>query len=555
MSFSFKKSAFMAGAALAAIAMPISANAGALLQYGPSFLGVNDQGHLNFFAPSGPGNALPDLSSSSQPYDPVTGAGPYGIFRAGVGDATSPGCTCEGWGIAVTTSAGDRVGAGADDSAGIFGFTDTGIFGNTSFSASSRVAMADAPIEILHNYGPSVALDTFQGQVTITNRGTEVIRDVVYRRQMDWDVPPTEFNELVTHVGVEANLESRGGNVRAAVNNGFIGGDIVNDPITPDDMIGGDFGGEEGGEFDGDGPVAFAATSGFTTFNTDFSAFGPNDHGSAFDFAFGDLNPGESRTFNIYYGSAFNQAQAESRLVDILGVDVYSLGQPDLPNPQDEVTFYFGFGGVGGVAVGSSPSVPFLPFVPVPGMFIFENPEEGGRWFDPPLSDTFRYTLEGDGDEFFTLVGVPPASFGYGDIGVYVDDLLVETLSPDEVFNFVDAGLTMVSTFELRGINPLLDVEDPDLASLFPTFLDFVGSPTQLLMDLVIDTGSSTGGSSTGGSSTGGSSTGGSSTGGSSTGGSSSGGTPVSAPGSLGLLLGGLGSLVVVGGIRRRRRG
>ena len=33
--------------------------------------------------------------------------------------------------------------------------------------------------------------------------------------------PPTEFSEFVTHSGVAANLESAGGNVRYASNNGF----------------------------------------------------------------------------------------------------------------------------------------------------------------------------------------------------------------------------------------------------------------------------------------------------------------------------------------------
>jgi len=38
---------------------------------------------------------------------------------------------------------------------------------------------------------------------------------------MDWDVPPTQFYEFVSHFGVEENLESAGGNVRFASDNGF----------------------------------------------------------------------------------------------------------------------------------------------------------------------------------------------------------------------------------------------------------------------------------------------------------------------------------------------
>jgi hypothetical protein len=36
----------------------------------------------------------------------------------------------------------------------------------------------------------------------ITNIGTEVLRNVRYRRVMDWDIDPTEFSDLVLSTGI-----------------------------------------------------------------------------------------------------------------------------------------------------------------------------------------------------------------------------------------------------------------------------------------------------------------------------------------------------------------
>ena len=233
-------------------------------------LGINNEGHLNFADPL---------------FSPVN-AGSTGLsFRFEDGsfrDATSPGCDCEGWGVAATDSLGIRVAGWANVSVGSGGLTG-GVFGSTNTTASSFIGLSDAPLGIQHFYGVSLAPDVFQGNVTITNNGTEEIRDVVYRRVMDWDVPLTEFSEYVSHSGVVSNLESVGGNVRFAGDDGF----ASSDPRT----------------------LAGEIVAGTT--NTDFFQSGPADHGSVFDFAFGNLNPGESRTFNIFYGGSPNLAAAQ----------------------------------------------------------------------------------------------------------------------------------------------------------------------------------------------------------------------------------------------------
>lgn len=421
----------------------------AIITYGQTALGVNNEGHLNVFGPGPDGEAG------------------YGVWHIGTGDATYPGCLCEGWGVAVTREDGFRdAGWASVDNGGIGGITG-GVFGSTAATATSTVNFTGSPVTVAHAFGPSLAADVFQAQVTITNTSaTETLQDVVYRRAMDWDVPPTEFNEYVTHQGVEANLESNGGNVRYASDNGFANAD----PRTDASFINGD------------------------TVNTDFVHNGPTDHGSVFDFAFGDLAPGASRTFNIFYGSASTEAGALSAVTQLqpnlysLGLSTFDSGSGESPN-TGSATYLFAFGGVGGVEPGTSPDTPLLPFVPAPGQFEFVSPPPR-RWFDPPFVDGFHYTLDCDPstpDCHFTFVDVPPASFGFGAVELWIGGSLITTLpGGGGGFDFITAGYTTVMDFILKGISPLLDAADPGFSTAFPAFLDWAGTVATLHIDGLI---------------------------------------------------------------------
>ncbi|MCU4674849.1 hypothetical protein N7931_04290 [Catenovulum sp. 2E275] len=436
--------------------------AGAVIQYGDTILGVNNEGHLNF-TPSNEGLTAPAGFVAPLPGSEFDGTSPdnipFGLYRNGVGDATSPGCLCEGWGIALTTSVG-RFGAGASiDNSGISGISG-GEFGSTSSTATSLVHLSDAEVSVRHAFGPSLADGVFQASVTIRNNSLETITDLVYRRAMDWDIPNDEFNEFVTHGGVVENLESVGGNVRFASDNGFASLD----------------------------PTVNAGWINFDTVNSNFEDNGPTDHGSVFDFAFGDLAAGDTRTFNIFYGSTATEADALSA-ISFLGANVYSLGQysgidTDIGNPLDgtPATFLFAFGGVGGVEPGTNPANPILPFVPAPGEFVFTEPEPA-NWFDPPFSDGFEYELTGGA--VFDLVTTPDASYGFGDVDVVVDGVVVATLNPGDTFDFSTLA-TAVSSFKLVGLDMLLDIADPDFATAFPVFLDWTGSASTLLMSAII---------------------------------------------------------------------
>ena len=402
-------------------------------------LGVNDAGHLNIFS---------QIFATTNAVGGATGLARLfvdGTWR----DATSPGCLCEGWGVAATSLGGGRFAGWANEASGSGGLTG-GLFGSTTTTATSQIGLSDLPIRVLQAYGPSLAPNAFQGTISITNTGTEKVYDVVYRRAMDWDVPPTEFTEFVSHFGVEENLESAGGNVRFASNNGF----ATSDPrFYAEEILSG-------------------------TINSNFFQKGPADHGSVFDFAFGDLDPGQSRTFNIFYGAGATLSEAQSTIA-ILDPDVWSFGQSTLsgtPN-NDSPTFLFAFGGVGGVEPGTTPGNPVLPFVPAPGVFEFPAPTPR-RWFDPPFVDGFDYSL-GSGD-FLSFI-LPP---GFGTtIDLYVggsliaSDLLADGIK--EYFFSSDFGLSGVTAFSLRDIFPLVDAAD---STAFPTFLDFTPGSMALTM-------------------------------------------------------------------------
>ena len=423
----------MVAALVGATAIAQPALAGAVITFGSTSLGVNDSAELNFFADTPDGRRV------------------YGVFRQGVGDAISPGCLCEGWGVSTTYGSVTTSGF-ANQSSGFGGLTG-GTFSSNATSANSTIALDGAPIRINHFFGPSAAADTFQVNVTITNFGTETARDLTYRRVMDWDVPPTVFNEYVTHSGVTANLVSNGGSIKFASDDGFASGD----------------------------PLTGASSLDASTVNTDFIANGPADHGSLFDFSFGDLAAGESRLFNIYYGSAPTTVAALSQIATV-GANVYSLGQnsnPDGVDPGSPATFFFAFGGVGGTEPGLAPETPLMPIVqtdPVTGapIFTFAAPT-ARRWFDPPYADGFVYTLTGGAA--FTEIGAPPLSLGFaGPFTISAGGSTLGVIGPGGTFMF-GAGVT---SFTLSGISELLDTAAPGFASAFPVFLDWTGSASLL---------------------------------------------------------------------------
>lgn len=250
---------------------------GAVIGNGTVNLGVHDQGHLI----AHPANV------------------PVGITYIPSGnDGLAHGCWCEGWAIADTISgvegwAGDHWGLSTN-----LTFVSTGGDAVTTYISTVDIGTT---YQVTHDYRPSSSPDLYEVLVSVTNISANPV-DVVYRRAMDWDVPPTAFNEIVTLVGTDSHP-----NVIEANTNGFTAPNPLLFPLS-------------------------AASDG---------TYGPGDIGGAMDLAFGILNPGQTWSFTLYYGAASDIATAAAALASV-GSTAYILAEPSA-SPVAQ-TFMFGYG-------------------------------------------------------------------------------------------------------------------------------------------------------------------------------------------------------------------
>ena len=112
-----------------------NAQSAAVIVNGETLLGVNNEGHLNYRPTSSEIDAL--LAGGY--IDGGLLNSDIGLYRDGVGDATSPGCLCEGWGIAINMGGIDySAGASVDNGSGITNLTG-GTFGSTLQTATSVI--------------------------------------------------------------------------------------------------------------------------------------------------------------------------------------------------------------------------------------------------------------------------------------------------------------------------------------------------------------------------------------------------------------------------------
>lgn len=240
----------------------------AVISNGTVTLGVRDLGDLNY-------------SGVGLRYNPTGG------------EVLNIGCLCEGWGAADATS-GVQGWASVD-----FGTFNMALvsFASTASTATS-VATVGGILRVTHHYQPSPATPfLYEITVTIDNISGAPV-DLRYTRDMDWDVPPTPFNEFVTVQGTAAEPT-----VLYADNNGF---------QTP-------------------GPLFGRWNLGAVG---DFVDVGPYDHGALFDFGFGTLAPGATHEFTLFYGAAGTETDAMAA-ISAVGATVFSLGQPNVPGGPD----------------------------------------------------------------------------------------------------------------------------------------------------------------------------------------------------------------------------
>jgi hypothetical protein len=268
----------------------------------------------------------------------------FGQLNDGIGveyiptgnDGTISGCPCEGWGV-------------ADSVSGVNGWANNNFGGNSASTsllsyvedgtnALSKVLISDLTLgtgvfEVTHDYKPSDKTDNLYEVLVTVKNVTGVDRNFTYRRVMDWDIEPTAFSELVTIKGTSTTSLLKFSN-----NGGF---------SNPNPLIDAD-------------PTTGGLNSDLVT-NIDFEDVGPVDHGTLFDFDFGILKAGESRSFNIYYGAAGNEEDALSA-IGSEEIELYSLGQTSDGGVTGEPnTFIFGFKGVGGRPVVVDPNPKTTP--------------------------------------------------------------------------------------------------------------------------------------------------------------------------------------------------
>ena len=253
------------------------------------------------------------------------GVGSFGQLNdAGIGlkdlrtshESIAPGCECEGWGAA---NAANGTTGYANNSLGTSNVV-TSSFTNTASTATAVVDIAGATsMQVTHTFAPSASSDLYEALVTIKNTSATAITDLRYRRVMDWDIEPTAFNELVTIQGVGATA------LLFSSDNGFASGDALS---ARGSILGG-------------------------TTNVNFVDSGPTDHGALFDFGFGTLAAGDTKTFKIFYGASLTEAGALTALGTV-GAELYSLGQSRddaTGGRRGYSTFIFGFKGVGGTVI------------------------------------------------------------------------------------------------------------------------------------------------------------------------------------------------------------
>ncbi|WP_207099750.1 VPLPA-CTERM sorting domain-containing protein [Paracoccus shandongensis] len=305
------KTSFLAAALVAGL--PFAASA-AIIDNGTIQMGVDTLGQLNV------GGGKPSAG----------GVTPTGLRYIPTNyEATAPGCLCEGWGVGIGDPGATAFGY-ANNAAGISNLTSVS-FTNTASTATSVATVDGTGLRVTHTFTPAAeTANLYRVSVKIENTGATDIADLRYTRTFDWDVEPTSFNEYVTHVGTGTTSTLLYSN-----NNGF----------------------------ENSNPFALRSPIGGVAANTDFTDAGAFDHGSNFDFGFGELKAGEAYDFDIFYGAAANETMAIAAL-SAVQVELYSLGQSmsSAGGPaNDDVTFMFAFKGVGGSIV-----VPPVDPAPVP---------------------------------------------------------------------------------------------------------------------------------------------------------------------------------------------
>ncbi len=288
-------------------------------------LGINDLGNLNVIDPTG---AIQTSNGSSGAFGVATKYVDNSTWKDGI----SPGCLCEGWGLSGSIGGTNYTGNASREGLNggirnlmLSSFVTDATAGKGTSAVSTAALTNLLGLSISQDYRVAAgSSNLFEDRVTITNTTGSAIDNLRYVRAMDWDIPPSEFNELVTIGGVKTTSQ-----LELSHDNGF----------------------------SDTNPLALTSGAADTT-SVDFTKNGPRDHGAYFKFNFGTLASGASQTFSVFYGAAPDEAAAKTALGET-GIELFSFGQSNAA-AANPATYIFGFKGVGGVAVVPDPT-PTIP--------------------------------------------------------------------------------------------------------------------------------------------------------------------------------------------------
>lgn len=130
-------------------------------------------------------------------------------------------------------------------------------------------------------------------------------------------------------------------------------------------------------------------------------------------------------------------------------------------------------------APGFDQNNPIMPGLSNPGQFAFEN-IMSGRWFDPPATEGYTFQTT-DGSKFTNILNFPS---GFNtDFSVVVGGQVLGTFGAGDSVNFESFLGGAVSQFQILGISPTVDSEDP-LA--FPIQLAFSTPTASFTMSAIV---------------------------------------------------------------------
>lgn len=319
-------------------------------------------------------------------------------YPAGWYDGTSPGVMWEGWGVSSVD----------DNNTQVFGYASLGSqaevkpptnvlpnvtnidvksFVVDATSIKSTVWVNDSSgrpmLEVTHLYGPTAGAtnkNLFQALVTITNISGTTLKDVRYRRTMDWDILNNTGSIYSDHAGVN---ESKASTyvprvLNACDNGGSYTGSGLPSPTNSN--------GTTSKPAQPPNPIDSCRPVNSGSLNKNFTGIGPDNKGASFTFEFGDIPCNESAIFYIYYGAGPSRSDVRDAFANV-GASIYSIGyDTDYPT----IAYGFGFKGVSGSAV--APTLP-TKVASLPG----------GSSTDPNVYQTYAPPVLGDGTIYQAL--------------------------------------------------------------------------------------------------------------------------------------------------------